>query len=65
MWIILKSLLNLLQYCFCFFMFCFFDPKAWGTLTSLLGIEPVPLALEGKALMHWTTMEVCKLEFFL
>ena len=40
----LKSLLNLLQHCFCF-MFCFFDPETWDfsfltkdeTLTSCIG----------------------------
>ena len=51
MWIILKSLLNLLQYCFCFmFLFLFFGLKACGLLTSLPGIEPAPPMLDGGVL---------------
>ena len=46
---ILKSLLNLLQYCFCC-MLCFFGLKACGILAPLPGIEPVPPALEGEVL---------------
>ena len=50
MWtIFLKSLLNLLQYCFCF-MFWFFGPEACGILAPRTGIEPTPPALEGKVL---------------
>ena len=45
----LKSLLNLLQYCFCF-MFWFFGPGACGILAPQPGIEPAPPALEGKVL---------------
>ena len=45
-----KSLLNLLQYCFCF-MFCFFWP--WG----MWDLELVSLALE-RGLNSWTTREV-------
>ena len=47
----LKSLLNLLQYCFCF-MFWFFDRKACGILAPRPGIEPIPQphTLEGEAL---------------
>ena len=45
----LKSLLNLLQYCFCF-MFCFFGREADGILAPRPGIEPAPLALEGEVL---------------
>ena len=40
------SLLNLLQYCFCF-MLWFFGPKACGIPTPRLGIKPVPSASEG------------------
>ena len=42
-----KSLLNLLQYCFCF-MFWFFGPKACGILAPQPGIEPAPPALGGE-----------------
>ena len=45
----LKSLLNLLQYCFCF-MFCFFGPKACGILAAHPGIELSPRAWEGEVL---------------
>ena len=45
----LKSLLNLLQYCFCF-MFWFFGPEAYGILAPQPGIEPAPPALEGEVL---------------
>ena len=45
-----KSLLNLLQYCFCF-MSWFLGPKACGILTPWPGIEPAPSALEGKVLV--------------
>ena len=53
----LKSLLNLLQYCFCF-MFWFLGHKAYGFLAPRTGIEPAPPALEGKVLNHWTAREV-------
>ena len=45
----LKSLSNLLQYCFCF-MFWFFGCEACGILAPQPGIEPAPPALEGKVL---------------
>ena len=45
----LKSLLNLLQYCFCF-MFGFW-PEARGILVPQPGMEPMPHALEGKVLI--------------
>ena len=45
----LKSLLNLLQYCFCF-MFWFFGHEACGILAPWTGIEPAPPALEGEVL---------------
>ena len=44
----LKSLLNLLQYCFCFY-FVFWPQSLWN-LSSQPGIEPVLPALEGKVL---------------
>ena len=50
MWIIfLKSLLNRLQYCFCF-MVWFFGHEACGVLAPWLGIEPTSPALEGEIL---------------
>ena len=45
----LNSLLNLLQYCFCF-TFWFFGHQACGILASQPGVEPVSPALEGKLL---------------
>ena len=45
----LKSLLNLLQYCFCF-MFCFFPPQACVILAPQSGIKPATSALEGEVL---------------
>ena len=44
-----KSLLNLLQYCFCF-MFWFFGHEACGIFAPQPGIEPTPPALEGEVL---------------
>ena len=49
MWTLLKSLLNLLQHCFCF-MFWLFGQKACGMLGPQPGIKPVPPALEGEVL---------------
>ena len=43
------SLLNLLQYCFCF-MFCFSVRKACGILAPPPGTEPIPPAFEDEAL---------------
>ena len=45
----LKSLLNLLQCCFCF-MFWDFGPGAYGILAPQPVIEPAPSALEGEVL---------------
>ena len=45
----LKSLLNLLQYCFCF-MFRFSGHKSCGILAPQPGIEPTPPALEREVL---------------
>ena len=45
----LKSLLNVLQYCFCF-MFWFFGCEVCGILVAWPGLEPTPPALEGKVL---------------
>ena len=41
----LKSLLNLLQYYFCF-IFCVFGHKARGILASQAGIKPSPACIE-------------------
>ena len=46
----LKSLLNLLQYCFCFMFFGFFGHKACRILAPQPGIESAPPALEGEVL---------------
>ena len=47
----LKSLLNLLQYCFCLiFGVGRFGPEACGLLAPWPGIELTPLALEGEVL---------------
>ena len=45
-----KSLLNLLQYCYCFMFSCFFGCKTCGILAPWPGIEPAPPVLEGKVL---------------
>ena len=52
----LKSLLNFLQYCFCF-MFWFFGQEACGILVPQPGIEHSPPVLEGEVLIR-TTREV-------
>ena len=45
----LKSLLNLLQYCFCFTLWVFGE-EACRVLASQSGTEPSPFALEGEVL---------------
>ena len=45
-----KSLLNLLQYCFCFIFCVFFGHEATEILAPGLGIEHKPPALEGEVL---------------
>ena len=55
----LKSLLNLLQCCFCF-VFWFFGRKACEFLAPWPGIEPVPPAVEGKVLNAWCWWFSCK-----
>ena len=49
MWTILKSLMNLWQYNFCF-VFWFLGQEACGVLAPWPGIEPSPLALEEEVL---------------
>ena len=45
----LKSLLNLLHYCFCFIVLAFLATGMWD-LSSRLGIKPARPALEGEVL---------------
>ena len=52
----LTSLLNFLQYCFCF-MSWFFGHGACGISAPQPGIKPAPCALEA-SFNHWTTREV-------
>ena len=49
MWTILKSLLNVLQYCFCL-LFWFFGREVCGVLAVWPGIEPEPHALKDEVL---------------
>ena len=53
----LKSLLNVLQYCF-YIIFVFFDLEAYWILAPRPRTEPVPPALEAESLNHWTAGEV-------
>ena len=63
MWtIFLKSLLNLLQYRFCFVSW-FFRCKALGMLAPWPGIEPTPTLHWKAKFNHWTTREVPLLHF--
>ena len=50
MWTILKSLVNLLQYGFCYSCSDFFDHEACGVFALQAGIEPSPLVLESEVL---------------
>ena len=47
--LLLKTLLSLLQHCFCFYFWSFGHGACW-ILAPWPGIEPVPLALEGNVL---------------
>ena len=51
-----ESLLNLLQYGFCF-MFCFFGHEACGVLVPPSGIEHCTFCI-GRSLQDWTAREV-------
>ena len=53
----LKSLLNLLQYCFCFIS-CFFDHEAGEILAPQPRIEPAPPCIGRPSPSHWTAREV-------
>ena len=46
---LLKSLWNLLHYCFCL-LFRFFGPKVCGILAPHPGVEPIPAVSEGEVL---------------
>ena len=59
-----KSLLNLLQYCFCF-MFWLFGCDACGIPASRPGIEPALSALEGEVLTTGPPGKSQKPSFFL
>ena len=58
----LKTLLNLLQNCFCF-MLWFSGLEACGILAPQLGTEPAAPALESEVLTHQATREVLFLLF--
>ena len=63
----LKSLLTLLQHCFCF-MFWFLGQEACGILVPRPGIEPRISCPGRQSLNHWTAGEVpkvCLLFFFI
>ena len=60
---ILKSLLNLLQYFFCFIS-RFLGQEACGILTPWAEIEPAPPTLEIEILTPFTTKDVPRLLFF-
>ena len=66
---LLKALLNLLQYCFCFmfqfwvFFFSFFCCEACGILAPWAGIKSIPLCVGRRSLNHWTTEEVPDSQF--
>ena len=47
-----NSLLNLLQHCFCCFMFWFFGLKVSKNLVPQSGIETALLAVKGGSLDH-------------
>ena len=57
MWTFLKSLLNLLQYCFCF-MFLFFWPRGMWDLSSPTRDRICTPCIERRSLNHWTAREI-------
>ena len=62
----LKSLLSLLQYCFCFLCSVFFFGwEACRILAPPTGIEPAPAALEGKVLKTGPPGKTLSLWFWL
>ena len=54
---VLKSLLNLLQYCFCF-MFWFFGREVQCNFSSLTRGSALTLYVRGRSLNHRTAREV-------
>ena len=52
-----KSLLSLLQYCFCL-MIWFFDHEAWGILALQPGNKPAALCIGRQSCNHWTVRKV-------
>ena len=52
-----KSLLNLLQHCFCFILFLCLS-MAWGNLSSLTRDWTHTSCIERWSLKHWTTREI-------
>ena len=56
----LKSLLNLLQYCFCFMFWVFWLQGMWD-LSSLIRDQTCTPCIERWSLNHWTTREVLRL----
>ena len=62
----LKSLLNLLQYCFFFkkIYFSFFGHQACGVIALVPGIEPTPPALEGEFLITGPPGKSLTIQFF-
>ena len=58
-----KSVLNLLQYCFCF-LFWFFGWEACGVFAPWPGFEPAPFAPEGDVLTTGQPGKSCDIFFF-
>ena len=54
-----KSLLTLLQYCFCFMFWFFLGPEACGIFAAWPGIEFVSHVLKGGVLNHWVPGKSC------
>ena len=59
---ILKSLLNLLQHCFCFMLWFFWPQGIWVLWLPNQGSNPHPL-IGRQSPKHWTTREVPLLPF--
>ena len=58
LWIILKSLLNLLHHCFCFLCFSFFWPWGMWVFSSLTRDWTHTPCVGRWSLNHWTTRDV-------
>ena len=61
MWIIFKSLLNMLQYCFCF-KFWFFGHEACGIMAPRPRIEPTAPAWEGEVFFFFFFLFLAKIQ---